>query len=206
MCRIEFKIYSTTLIVIMMTAFGLPKIPQFRRPAVASGRLYQAIAQSRLSSQGLTFYKRKRTSHRPSAPATLTSTCSPGLRSGLSHGKRSVVREDAAFLSATAFTMEQTFCTDRRVAFSIIPIIPQTQDRAETHRIIYEQFCLDVVKAGSQAAYVVIAQRLVDRGVDCLILGCTKVGMLFNQSNVSVPVFDTNLAHCDAALAMALER
>jgi aspartate racemase len=52
--------------------------------------------------------------------------------------------------------------------------------------------------------YIAIAQRLVDRGADCLILGCTEVGMLLDQSKVSVPVFDTTLVHCDAALAMAL--
>jgi aspartate racemase len=42
-------------------------------------------------------------------------------------------------------------------------------------------------------------------GAGCLILGCTEVGMLLDQHSVSVPVFDTTLIHCDAALTMALE-
>lgn len=107
-------------------------------------------------------------------------------------------------LMATAFTMEQSFYTDRLVAADLTPIIPGSSDRAETHRIIYEELCRDIVTKDSEAAYVSIADRLVDRGADCLILGCTEVGMLLNQSNVSVPVFDTTLVHCQAALDLAL--
>lgn len=107
-------------------------------------------------------------------------------------------------LMATAFTMEQPFYIERLAGAGLAPIIPEMPDRAETHRIIYEELCCDVVTRESEAAYIAIAQRLVDRGADCLILGCTEVGMLLNQSNVSVPVFDTTLVHCDAALTMAL--
>lgn len=108
-------------------------------------------------------------------------------------------------LMATAFTMEQSFYTDRLVAAGLTPIIPQSADRATTHRIIYDELCCDIVTGESEAAYVGIAQRLVEAGADSLILGCTEVGMLLNQDNVTVPVFDTTLIHCDAALAMALE-
>ncbi|MEW6644539.1 MAG: aspartate/glutamate racemase family protein [Pseudomonadota bacterium] len=107
-------------------------------------------------------------------------------------------------LMATAFTMEQSFYTDRLAAANLTPIIPDPADRAATHRIIYEELCRDIVTKGSEATYVAIARRLVDRGADCLILGCTEVGMLLNQNNVSVPVFDTTLVHCDAALSLAL--
>lgn len=108
-------------------------------------------------------------------------------------------------LMATAFTMEQSFYTDKLVAAGLTPIIPEAGDRAETHRIIYEELCRDVVTPESRAAYVGIASRLVERGADCLILGCTEVGMLLNEGNVPVPVFDTTLVHCDAALSAALE-
>lgn len=107
-------------------------------------------------------------------------------------------------LMATAFTMEQTFYTDRLVAEGLDPLIPETVDRAETHRIIYDELCRDVVTDESRSSYVAIASRLVNRGADCLILGCTEVGVLLNQSNVSVPVFDTTLVHCEVALTLAL--
>ncbi len=105
---------------------------------------------------------------------------------------------------ATRFTMEETFYTERLIAAGLAPLLPEDADRAETHRIIYEELCRDIVRAESEAIYVSIASRLLERGADCLILGCTEVGMLLNQSNVPVPVFDTTLVHCDAALSYAL--
>lgn len=108
-------------------------------------------------------------------------------------------------LMATAFTMEQSFYTDRLNASGLHPVVPKTDDRAETHRIIYDELCRDVTTHNSRVTYEGIAQRLVDRGADCLILGCTEVGMLLSESNVSVPVFDTTLIHCDRALDSALD-
>ncbi|WP_412553403.1 aspartate/glutamate racemase family protein [Shimia sp. MIT1388] len=107
-------------------------------------------------------------------------------------------------LMATAFTMEQRFYTDRLVAAGLTPVIPDDRDRAETHRIIYEELCKDVATQDSEDTYRQIAGRLIDAGADCLILGCTEVGMLLNASNVDVPVFDTTLIHCKAALETAL--
>ncbi|MDP6831258.1 MAG: aspartate/glutamate racemase family protein [Alphaproteobacteria bacterium] len=106
-------------------------------------------------------------------------------------------------LMATAFTMEQSFYVDRLVAAGLNPVLPNEEDRAETHRIIYEELCKDITTDKSEAAYVGIANRLVETGADSLILGCTEVGMLLNQSNVQVPVFDTTLIHCTAALDRA---
>lgn len=107
-------------------------------------------------------------------------------------------------LMATAFTMEQSFYLDRLAAAGLAPIVPEADDRAQTHRIIYEQLCRNIVDEDSRNRYVAIAERLRERGADCLILGCTEVGMLLNQGNVAVPVFDTTLIHCEAALDAAL--
>lgn len=107
-------------------------------------------------------------------------------------------------LMATAFTMEQSFYIERLVDAGLAPIVPDADDRAQTHRIIYDELCKDIVTPHSRAAYEAIAQRLVDKGVDCLILGCTEIGMLLDDGNVTVPVFDTTRIHCETALDMAL--
>jgi aspartate racemase len=100
--------------------------------------------------------------------------------------------------------MEQSFYTERLVAAGLSPVLPNAADRAETHRIIYQELCKDIRSADSAAAYIAIANRLADAGADSLILGCTEVGMLLNQGNVSTPVFDTTLIHCAAALEWAV--
>lgn len=106
-------------------------------------------------------------------------------------------------LIATAFTMEQNFYTDILKAENLSPVIPPPQDRHLIHRIIYEELCKDIIKLESRKKFEEIAQRLVKNGADCLILGCTEVGMLLDATNVSVPVFDTTLIHCQAAFDFA---
>jgi aspartate racemase len=108
-------------------------------------------------------------------------------------------------LMATAYTMEQDFYTGALRAAGLDPLIPQTEDRTETHRIIYEELCRGIVREESRAAYEAIARRLLEAGADCLILGCTEVGMLLHEGNVPAPVFDTTLIHADAALGAALD-
>jgi aspartate racemase len=108
-------------------------------------------------------------------------------------------------LMATAFTMQQSFYTDRLIAAGLNPILPNVADQAETHRIIYEELCKDITTQESSATYIAIANRLAASGADSLILGCTEVGMLLNQGNVVVPVFDTTLIHCAAALDCATQ-
>lgn len=108
-------------------------------------------------------------------------------------------------LIATAFTMEQEFYIDRLIKKGLDPVIPDAPDRSRVHRIIYEELCKDMLRDESREEFVAVAHRLVKRGADSLILGCTEVGMLLNAQNVPVPVFDTTLIHCDAAINAAFE-
>lgn len=107
-------------------------------------------------------------------------------------------------LMATAFTMEQSFYTDRLRAAGLDPLVPSAEDRATTHRIIYDELCRDQILPASRSAYEGIAARLAADGADCLILGCTEVGMLLSAANSPLPVFDTVAIHCAAALEAAL--
>lgn len=108
-------------------------------------------------------------------------------------------------LMATAYTMEQDFYLDGLRAHGLDPIVPNEADRAETHRIIYDELCRNTVTEESRKTYEAIAARLAKSGADSLILGCTEVGLLLSERNSPLPVFDTTLIHCDAALARALK-
>ncbi len=108
-------------------------------------------------------------------------------------------------LLGTAYTMEQDFYKGRlRDKHSLEVVIPNDIDRAETHRIIYDELCKGKVNETSRASFQRIAKRLAEAGADCLILGCTEVGMLLNSTNVSIPVFDTTQIHAEAAVDFAL--
>ena len=42
-------------------------------------------------------------------------------------------------------------------------------------------------------------------GIQCVILGCTEIGLLIKQSDISIPLFDTSLIHAQEAALLALE-
>lgn len=107
-------------------------------------------------------------------------------------------------LIATAFTMEQPFYVGRLRVAGLQPVLPDAESRAVIHRIIYGELCRDVVTAQSRETFRRIAASLADAGADSLILGCTEIGMLLDQSNVALPVFDSLKLHCRAALDLAL--
>jgi aspartate racemase len=106
---------------------------------------------------------------------------------------------------ATRFTMEQEFYTGRlREKFGLDVVVPDEADRVLVHQIIYDELCVGRVIETSRQAFVDVARRLAARGADCLILGCTEVGMLLDERNAPLPIFDTALIHADAAVDFAL--
>jgi len=108
-------------------------------------------------------------------------------------------------LLATKFTMEQDFYTGRlREKLGLEVVVPDQADRALVHQVIYDELCLGRVTDSSRQVFVDVALRLASRGADCLILGCTEVAMLLDESNAPLPIFDTALIHAEAAADFAL--
>jgi aspartate racemase len=107
-------------------------------------------------------------------------------------------------LLGTAFTMEQDFYRDRLAAHGLDVLVPEEDDRAEVHRIIYEELVVGVVRDDSRAAYRKVIQRLVDRGAEGVILGCTEIELLVTQDDSPVPVFPTTRLHAELAADHAL--
>ncbi len=110
-------------------------------------------------------------------------------------------------LMATAYTMDEEFYVGRlRDRHGLDVVLPSAADRAFIHRVIYDELCKGTVSAISRAAFVAISERMAAAGADCLILGCTEVGMLLNAANVAIPVFDTTLIHAAAAVQFAVDQ
>jgi aspartate racemase len=107
-------------------------------------------------------------------------------------------------LLGTAFTMEQPFYRDRLVAHGLEVIVPDRADRAEVHRVIYDELCLGVVTDESRRAFQEIIGRLVAQGAEGVILGCTEIELLIGAPDSPVPVFPTTRIHVEAALDLAL--
>ncbi len=107
-------------------------------------------------------------------------------------------------LLGTAFTMEQDFYRDRLAAHGLDVLVPDADDRAEVHRIIYEELVVGVVRDDSRDTYRGVIQRLADRGAEGVILGCTEIELLVGQDDSPVPVFPTTRLHAELAADHAL--
>lgn len=108
-------------------------------------------------------------------------------------------------LIGTRFTMEQDFYRARLSArHGLSVIVPNEEDRATVHRIIYDELCLGVALPESRSAYRRIMESLVALGAEAIILGCTEVSLLVSQEDASVPLFDTTAMHAQAAADAAL--
>jgi len=107
-------------------------------------------------------------------------------------------------LLATRFTMEQDFYRGRLEHNGLDVLVPDADERAEIHRIIYDELCLGVIRDDSREIYRTIMANLVARGAQGLIRGCTEIGLLVGANDTTMPVFDTTRIHAEAAVDWAL--
>ena len=109
-------------------------------------------------------------------------------------------------LLGTCFTMEEDFYKGRLMErYGLRVLVPDPNDRAFVHRVIYDELCLGEISAISREQYVAMMQRLVEAGAEGVILGCTEIGLLVSANDSAVPLFDTTRIHAEAAVEWALQ-
>ncbi len=107
-------------------------------------------------------------------------------------------------LLGTAFTMEHDFYKGRLVEkYGLNVLVPRDADRKIVHDVIYQELCLGRLVESSKDEYLRIIGQLSSRGAEGVILGCTEIGMLVNQSDTDVELFDTTAIHAAKAVEYA---
>lgn len=107
-------------------------------------------------------------------------------------------------LLGTRFTMEQDFYRGRLERNMLDVVVPEAEERADVHRIIYDELCQGVIREASRTRLQTIMRSLVANGAQGVILGCTEIGLLIGAADTSVPVFDTARIHAEYAADWAL--
>jgi len=107
-------------------------------------------------------------------------------------------------LLGTRYTMEQQFYVERLARHGITCVIPGADDRAEVHRVIFDELCKGHVNAESRRRLQAIVRQLRPRGAEGVILGCTELSLALEAHDVDVPLFDTTELHALAAVGFAL--
>ena len=108
-------------------------------------------------------------------------------------------------LLGTRFTMEEDFYHERLVEkHGLEVLIPEAEDREIVHRVIYDELVLGEIQPESREAYKGIIEKLIAKGTQGIILGCTEIGLLIKDGDSPVPIFDTAYIHAVAAVEYAL--
>jgi aspartate racemase len=108
-------------------------------------------------------------------------------------------------LLGTAFTMEKDFYKGRLSdRFGLDMLVPDADDHAAVHDIIYRELVIGVTTEASRDIYRGVISRLIARGAEAIILGCTEIMLLVGPQDSAVPLYDTTTLHAIAAVDLAL--
>jgi len=111
----------------------------------------------------------------------------------------------AVALLGTRFTMEEDFYTGRLIRnFNLDVIVPNADEMEIVHSVIYDELCAGKINPSSKVQYTNIMSRLIKKGAEGVILGCTEIGLLIKEDDCRVPLFDTTKIHAEAAVEYAL--
>ena len=85
-------------------------------------------------------------------------------------------------------------------------IRPELAEREEINRIIMDELVYGVFRQDSVAAFGRIIARMQGGGCEAVILGCTEIPLIIDDTNSPLPVLDSTRLLARAALRKAVER
>ncbi len=108
-------------------------------------------------------------------------------------------------LLGTKYTMTQEFYKDKLIDAGITVLVPGEQEIEIINDVIYHELCLGIISEISKEKYRLIINGLARQGAQGVILGCTEIGLLIQQKDTDLPVFDTTQIHASKAAMFSVE-
>lgn len=113
---------------------------------------------------------------------------------------------DKTILLGTKYTMAQDFYKEKLIEQGIEVFIPNENEIEFINSVIFNELCLGKILSSSKEKFLKIIDRLANLGAKSVILGCTEIGLLINQSDLNLIVFDTTIIHAKKAAQIAIEK
>ena len=107
-------------------------------------------------------------------------------------------------LLGTIYAIQAGFYQEVMSKHNLETIIPIQSDQEYVNKVIFDELVHHVVTEESKKGYLEIINRLVKKGAEGVILGCTEIPLLIKQKDSPIPVFDTTTLHALATLKFAL--
>lgn len=106
-------------------------------------------------------------------------------------------------LLGTRWLVDGDVYPDKLSAYGLEHMRPSDSERDEINRIIMEELVYGIRKPEAVAYHRQVIARLKDRGCDAVVLGCTEIPLIMNDSNSPLPTLDSTRMLARAALRRA---
>lgn len=111
-----------------------------------------------------------------------------------------------SILLGTRFTMQEDFNKKVIESYGIQVVTPSQKQIEIIDKIIFHELVLGKINPQSKKEYIAILNELciMHKDIDSVILGCTEIGLLINQNDINLKIFDTTVLHVKEALNLAI--
>jgi len=108
-------------------------------------------------------------------------------------------------LTGTRWLVESSVYPDKLRARNLGYVCPTLDERTEINRIIMDELVRGVFKAEAIGYFEQVIEEMKQQGCDAVILGCTEIPLLVNDSNSPLPTLDSTRLLARAALRRAVQ-
>ena len=106
-------------------------------------------------------------------------------------------------LTGTAWLVDSTVYPDKLAARGVGFVRPTPAERDEIQRIIMDELVYGLVMPESLRSFQRVIARMKDAGCDAVVLGCTEIPLLIDDTNSPLPTLDSTRLLARAALRKA---
>jgi aspartate racemase len=106
-------------------------------------------------------------------------------------------------LTGTRWLVESEVYPEQLMARGLQYVRPNPAEREEINRIIMEEWVYGVFRPEGVACFQRVVARMKDEGCDAVVLGCTEIPLIMNDSNSPLPTLDSTRLLARAALRRA---
>ncbi|MGH8176304.1 MAG: aspartate/glutamate racemase family protein [Steroidobacter sp.] len=107
-------------------------------------------------------------------------------------------------LTGTRWLIESEIYPEKLTARGLGYVRPTGVEREEINRIIMDELVYGVFKPEAIAYFQRVIGRMKDEGCDAVVLGCTEIPLIMNDSNSPLPTLDSTRLLARAALRRAV--
>jgi aspartate racemase len=108
-------------------------------------------------------------------------------------------------LTGTGYLVESEVYPEKLTARGLKYARSNTAEREEINRIIMDELIYGVFKPEAIAYFQRVINRMKHEGCDAVVLGCTEIPLIMNDSNSSLPTLDSTRLLARAALYRAVK-